>query len=69
MQVDKTPYADRPNLLRVATELSKCKDPDRVLDVLGSVLKHSVNNPANSDQNFTLPVSEIVAVLDDSLRD
>ena len=67
--MDKAKFGDRPNLLRVAAELAKCKDPDRVLEALRLVLKRSVNDPANGEQNLTLSVSEIVAVLDDSLRD
>ncbi len=31
-------YADRPNLYRVACELAKSKDPDKILDVLAAVL-------------------------------
>ena len=41
-------YADRPNLLRVATEIAKRKNPDKVLEVLRSILKSGVNNLANS---------------------
>ena len=67
--MDRTKYTDRPNLLRVATELSKCRDPDGVLEALRSVLKRSVNDPANSNQDLALPVSEIATVLNDSLRD
>lgn len=36
--MDKNQFEDRPNLLRVTTELSKCKNPDRVLEVLKFVL-------------------------------
>lgn len=36
--MDKNQFEDRPNLLRVAAELSKYKAPDRVLEVLNLIL-------------------------------
>lgn len=46
MKLDK--YTDRPNLLRVAVEISKCQNPDKVLEILKLVLESGVNNTANS---------------------
>lgn len=41
-------YAGRPNLLQVATKIAKYKNPDKVLEILKSVLKGGVDNLANS---------------------
>lgn len=47
--MDKDKYAGKPNLLRVAAELSKCKNPDKVLQTLRFIFKGSVNDSANSN--------------------
>lgn len=50
-------YINRPNLLRVATELARCKNPDKALDVMELALKGGVDNLANSQKDFSLSVS------------
>ncbi len=59
-------YISKPNLLRVATEIAKSKDPDQVLETMRSVLKRGINNFADSDQNISLLFSEIITVPDES---
>lgn len=50
-------YANRPNLLRVATELARCKNPNKALDVMQLALKGGVDDLANSQKDFSLSVS------------
>lgn len=50
-------YTNRPNLLRVATELARCKNPDKALDIMQMALKGGVDNFANSQKDLSLPVS------------
>lgn len=52
----KSKYTTRPNMLRVSRELAKYKAPDKILTVLQSVLKGSVDNSANSQNNIGLTV-------------
>ena len=49
-------YVGRPNLLRVAVELTKCKNPDKALGAMRLVLKGGVDNSANSQENLSLPI-------------
>ena len=50
-------YTNRPNLLRVATELTRCKNPDKALDVMQLALKGGVDDLANSQKDLSLSVS------------
>lgn len=50
-------YADRPNLLRVAAELTRCKNPDKALEAMRLALKSGVDNFADGQKNFSLPIS------------
>lgn len=39
MEIPKK-YANKPNLWRLACELAKCKEPDKVLNALAAVLSN-----------------------------
>lgn len=60
-------YIDRPNLLRVATEIAESNNPDQVLETMKSVLKCGFNDFADANQNICLLFGEIIAVSDESL--
>ena len=49
-------YADRPNLLRVAVELTKCRNPDKALGAMRLALKGGVDDLADSQKNLGLPI-------------
>lgn len=49
-------YANRPNILRVSRELAGYKAPDKILTVLRSVMKGSVDDSANSQNDIGLTV-------------
>lgn len=46
--MSESKYTGRPNLLRVATEIAKFTNPDKVLEILKSILKGGIDNLANS---------------------
>lgn len=52
--MEDSKYASKPNLLYVATELSRYKNPDRVLGALRLILESSVDDPANSQDDLSL---------------
>lgn len=52
----KKKYANRPNLLRVATELAKCKQPDRTFEIMCMALKGGIDDFTNSQKNLGLPI-------------
>ena len=53
----KREYQNRPNLLRVATELAGYSTPDKVLEILHSVLKSSADDSTDAKKHLGLPVS------------
>ena len=55
---------NKPNLWRVAEELSHYNDPYRTVDCLLSVLKSSAKNPAHSNQDFGLLLRDILVFSD-----
>lgn len=52
----RSKYVNRPNLLRVATELAGSKDPDRAFEAVRLALKGGVDDFANTQKNLGLPV-------------
>ena len=54
MDSTKNKYANRPNLLRVATELAGYKNPGKILSAAKLVLEGSIDNSANSNQDLGL---------------
>lgn len=57
-------YKDKPNLLRVAIELSKYNDPYGTADKLLALLEGSMENSTDSNQDFGLVLSDIVPFVD-----
>ena len=55
--MEKREYQNRPNLLRVATELSGYINPDKVLEILHSVLKSSSDDSTDAKEHLSLHVS------------
>lgn len=47
-------YANRPNLLRVATELTGYKNPSKVLRAMKLVLEGSVEDSTDGQENISL---------------
>lgn len=62
--MNRNEYVRRPNLLRVATEISKRKNPDRMLETVKLILKGSLNDFTDSEKNVGLLIGEVITVLD-----
>lgn len=65
--MNRNRYADRPNLLRVATEISKKKHPEKILKIVELVVKGGLNDFADSEKDLSLLVSEVIAIPDKPL--
>lgn len=44
----ETKYQTYPNIARVAQELARCENPDKVLSAMLALLECCTKNPANS---------------------
>lgn len=62
--MSESKYRRYPNIYRVAQELARCKHPDKVLNAMRPLLEGSIENPANSSEDFGLRVSDILPLLD-----
>lgn len=53
-------YQDYPNLFRVAQEMARCKNPDKVLNSVLLLLEGGVENPTYSGEDFGLTLGDIL---------
>lgn len=57
--MNESKYRQYPNIYRVAQELARCKHPDKVFNAMRSLLEGSVENSANSSEDFGLCFGDI----------
>lgn len=62
--MNENKYQRYPNIYRVAQELALCKHPDKVFDAMRSLLEGSIENPANSNEDFGLRVGDVLSLSD-----
>lgn len=64
--MNESKYQQYPNIYRVAQELARCKHPDKVFNTMRSLLEGSIENSANSSEDFGLKVCDVLALSDSS---
>lgn len=67
--MDNADCAKYPNLLRVAKELTKCKQPYKIADVFLSAIKCGTDDLTDGNEDISLTVGEVLALLEQSCRD
>lgn len=60
-------YKDYPNLFRVAQEMARCKNPDKVLNSMLTLLESSIKDSTDSGEDFGLAGADVLS-LDNSTR-
>lgn len=53
-------YKDYPNLFRVAQEMARCKNPDKVLNSMLTLLEGSVKDSTYGGEDFGLAGADVL---------
>jgi len=58
--MNREKYKDYPNIFKVAQKIALCKNPDKVLSSMLSLLEGSIKDSANGSENFGLSLSDVL---------